>query len=87
MGNSMLRFSWTALLPTIIYVCVFSWPTAAGEKPADIHQQLLNLADRYQNERRERFGAVQSKADLEKLQTALREKFLQLIRTCVCWRL
>jgi dienelactone hydrolase len=53
-------------------------PALAGEK-ADLHEQLLNLADRQQEERRAHFGAVTTKTDLEALQKSLREKFLKLL--------
>ncbi|MFO0968229.1 MAG: acetylxylan esterase [Gemmataceae bacterium] len=53
-------------------------PACAGDK-ADLHQRLLDLADRQQAERRARFAAVTTKADLETLQKSLREKFLRLL--------
>ena len=52
--------------------------TLAGEK-SDLHQQLLDQADRQQKERRAAFAAVKSRAELAMLQTALRAKFLKLI--------
>jgi cephalosporin-C deacetylase-like acetyl esterase len=51
----------------------------AEPKPLDVHQQLLELAGRQQEQRRARFAAVKSQADLEALQKALRAKFLQLL--------
>ena len=57
-----------------------SWTTlAADEKPANVHSQLLDLAARLQEQRRARFAAVKSKADLEALQKSLRERFLRSI--------
>lgn len=56
----------------------FAVPAFAGERP-DVHQQLLDLADRQQKERRALFANVTSKGDLEALQKSLREKFLKLI--------
>jgi cephalosporin-C deacetylase-like acetyl esterase len=52
---------------------------AADEKPANVHEQILDLAARQQEQRRARFAAVKSKTDLESLQKSLREKFLRLI--------
>ena len=45
----------------------------------DVHQQLIDLAARQEEERRARFAAVRSKADLEALQTTLRQSFLGLL--------
>jgi dienelactone hydrolase len=45
----------------------------------DLHRQLLDLAARYEKERRSRFAAVRTKADLESLQGVLRQTFLRLI--------
>jgi pimeloyl-ACP methyl ester carboxylesterase len=59
-------------------VLAFAVPAFAGEK-SDLHQQLLDLADRQQKERRAHFAAATSKADLETLQKSLREKFLRLL--------
>jgi len=44
-----------------------------------LHQQLLDLTDRHQKERRDGFAKVTTKAELEALQKSLREKFLRLI--------
>ena len=52
---------------------------AAGPTPGDVHQQLLDLAGRLEEQRRARFAAVASKADLTMLQTALRAAFLRLL--------
>jgi hypothetical protein len=46
---------------------------------ANVHQQILDLAARQQEERRKRFSAVATKADLEALQKSLRKKFLDLL--------
>jgi cephalosporin-C deacetylase-like acetyl esterase len=51
----------------------------SGDTPADVHQQLLDLASRQEERRRARFAAVASKADLEVLQTSLRATFLRLL--------
>jgi dienelactone hydrolase len=65
-----------------LFLCPFllalTAPSFAAEKP-DLHQQLLDLADRQQKERRARFVAITSKAELESLQKSLREKFLKLL--------
>jgi dienelactone hydrolase len=54
--------------------------TRAEDKPKrDVHQRILDLAARQQEERRKRFAAVTTKADLEALQKALRQKFLELL--------
>jgi Acetyl xylan esterase (AXE1) len=45
----------------------------------DIHQQILELAARQEAERRARFAAVTSKADLDALQSSLRTSFLGLL--------
>src|SRR5438270_11677299 len=50
-----------------------------GIKPANVHQQLLDLAARQEEQRRARFAAVKTKADLAALQQSLREKFLTLL--------
>jgi dienelactone hydrolase len=63
------------LCPCLLAVAA---PAFAGEKP-DLHQQLLDLAERQQKERRAAFAAVTSKADLETVQTSLRDKFLSLL--------
>jgi dienelactone hydrolase len=67
---------WIVLAATF---CVLSSPAVSGEKTADVHQQLLKLAVRQEKERREHFAAVVTKADLDKLQNSLREKFLKLL--------
>jgi dienelactone hydrolase/pimeloyl-ACP methyl ester carboxylesterase len=57
--------------------------TALGAEPGtssvDVHQQILELAARQEAERRKRFAAVTSKADLDALQTSLRTTFLRLL--------
>ena len=53
-------------------------PAYSAEKP-DLHQQLLELADRQQQQRRAHFAAVNTKAELGTLQESLREKFLRLL--------
>ena len=60
---------------------------SAGARPApadeagseDIHGELLDLAARFEKERRGRFAAVRTRAELESLQGSLRETFLRLI--------
>jgi hypothetical protein len=47
--------------------------------PADVHRQLLDMAARYERERRARFAAVTTRAELVALQGSLREAFLRLI--------
>src|SRR5438874_5102411 len=56
-----------------------SWVRAAGDPPANVHDQLLDLAARHEQRRQARFAAVQSKADLAALQTSLRDTFLGLL--------
>src|SRR5258708_7200042 len=53
-----------------------SRPRAAG---VNVHQQLLDVAAKQQEQRRARFAAVRSQADLEALQKDLRQKFLALL--------
>jgi dienelactone hydrolase len=48
-------------------------------RPANVHQQLLDLAARQEGRRRARFAAVKSKADLVALQGELRANFLRLL--------
>jgi hypothetical protein len=48
-------------------------------KPADIHQQILELAALQEQERRARFAAVKNKGDLDALASSLRQTFLKLI--------
>ena len=45
----------------------------------DVHQQLLELAEHQQSERRARFAAIRTPAELTALQASLRENFLRLI--------
>jgi dienelactone hydrolase len=45
----------------------------------DVHRQLLDIAARQQEQRRARFAAVRSEADLAALQKELRQKFLDLL--------
>jgi dienelactone hydrolase len=52
---------------------------AADDSKVDIHQQLLELAARQQEQRRARFAAVTSKPGLETLQKELRQTFLGLL--------
>ena len=66
---------WVCSLSTLL--CALG-SLVAAEKP-DIHQQLLETAERQQKERRAQFAAVTSKAELETLQKSLREKFLKLL--------
>jgi dienelactone hydrolase/pimeloyl-ACP methyl ester carboxylesterase len=55
------------------------YPQAKPRRPAvDVHRQLLDLAARQEEQRRERFRAVKSTAELEALQRSLREAFLGL---------
>lgn len=51
----------------------------AEAKSKDVHQQLLDLAAKQEEQRRARFAAVKTKADLDALQKSLRESFLQLL--------
>jgi cephalosporin-C deacetylase-like acetyl esterase len=50
-----------------------------GSAKANVHQQVLELAAKQQEQRRARFAAVRSKPDLETLQRELRTKFLELL--------
>src|SRR5262245_53947962 len=52
---------------------------AEDAKPANVHRQLLDLAARQEEQRRARFAAVKTRADLEALQKSLRESFLRLL--------
>src|ERR1700733_3464230 len=51
----------------------------AEASTTDVHQQLLDLPAHQEEQRRARFAAVKSKADLEALQKTLRETFLRLL--------
>jgi cephalosporin-C deacetylase-like acetyl esterase len=53
--------------------------TTVAPRPTDVHQRILDLAAQQQERRRARFQAVASRADLESLQTSLREAFLRLL--------
>jgi cephalosporin-C deacetylase-like acetyl esterase len=46
---------------------------------ADVHRQILEQAARQEEQRRARFAAVRSKADLAALQTTLRQSFIGLL--------
>lgn len=52
---------------------------AADARPANVHEELLEIAARQEKERRARFAAVKSPAELEALQKNLRESFLRLL--------
>jgi dienelactone hydrolase len=54
---------------------------ALGEEPADpdVHRQILDLAARLEKERRARFAAITTLAELEDLQRSLRQAFLRLL--------
>jgi dienelactone hydrolase len=53
--------------------------TSARPARASVHQQILELAERQQRERRARFAAVRTREDLSSLQRGLRRKFLALL--------
>src|SRR5947209_18919651 len=55
------------------------WLRAADARPANVHDQLLDLAARHEERRRARFAAVKSQADLAALQKSLRDTFLRLL--------
>jgi cephalosporin-C deacetylase-like acetyl esterase len=50
-----------------------------GGRPANVHQQLLDLAAAQEKQRRARFAAVTTREGLTALQQSLRESFLRLI--------
>jgi len=52
---------------------------AADTDGPDVHQYLLDLAARHEVDRRARFAAVKTSADLSALQTSLRRTFLRLL--------
>ncbi len=52
---------------------------AADARPANVHDQLLELAARHEERRKSRFAAVRSPADLAALQASLRDTFLKLL--------
>src|SRR5580693_8834844 len=54
---------------------------ALGEEPGDpdVHRQILDLAARLEKERRARFAAVTTPAELEDLRRSLRQAFLRLL--------
>src|SRR3954468_9461177 len=51
----------------------------ADARPANVHDQLLDLAARHEERRRARFAAVKSREDLAALQASLRDTFLKLL--------
>jgi cephalosporin-C deacetylase-like acetyl esterase len=51
----------------------------ANAKVVKVHQQLLDLAVHQQEQRRARFAAVKTRADLDALQKSLRDTFLRLL--------
>src|SRR5262249_23039186 len=53
-------------------------PAFAGQT-SGLHEQLLDLAERQQKERRAHFAAVTTKADLQTLQQSLRAKLLRAL--------
>jgi pimeloyl-ACP methyl ester carboxylesterase len=79
MPKSIRTWSWLSVVAVLLGLAVFPMTAQADEKSADVHQQLLKLAEQQQKERRSRFAAVASRADLETLQQELRDKFLKLI--------
>src|SRR5207249_3125581 len=52
---------------------------AGDPRAVNVHQQLLTLAAAQEKQRRARFAAVKTKADLATLQQSLRTTFLRLI--------
>ena len=52
---------------------------ADGPGGADVHRQLFDMAARLEKERRARFAAVKTSAELEDLQGVLRRAFLRLL--------
>jgi dienelactone hydrolase len=52
---------------------------AARAGDVDVHQQLLELAASQEKQRRARFAAVKTRADLFELQSVLRRSFLRLL--------
>ena len=59
---------------------------AAGPTSVDVHQQLLELAARQEQQRRARFTAVQSKADLDVLQSDIASNVPPSARRSSCAR-
>ena len=51
----------------------------AQQQPPDVHRHLLELAAHQLRQRRERFAAVATPAELKSLQKSLRDDFLRLI--------
>jgi cephalosporin-C deacetylase-like acetyl esterase len=58
---------------------VLAGEPSARPTRANVHQQILDLADRQQRERRGRFAAVRTLEDLAGLQQDLRRRFLGLL--------
>ncbi|MFO0888101.1 MAG: acetylxylan esterase [Isosphaeraceae bacterium] len=54
-------------------------PAVAEEGAVDLHRQLLDLAQRYQRERRARFAAIRTADELAALQDSLRRTFVRLL--------
>lgn len=55
-----------------------TFPAYAVEK-RDLHEQLLELAQQQQQDRRSQFAAISTNSDLKTLQKSLRAKFLRLL--------
>lgn len=53
-------------------------PAAEPDRPS-LHRQILDRAAALEKQRRERFAAVRTRADLETMQRSLRAKFLELL--------
>lgn len=72
-----MRFAFAVFGLLLSFFCLSR--ADAGPKTQDLHEQLLDLARKQESERRARFAAVKTKADVEALQKSLRETFLTLL--------
>jgi hypothetical protein len=64
-------------LGCLLGLALASGVAAARPEAGSLHQQLLDLADRQQKDRRARLAQVKTRSDLEGLQRSLREKLLR----------
>src|SRR5687767_8276285 len=77
--NRLIPTTMTAPRLTVsLLLLTLAPPTVAAQAP-DVHRQLLDLAERQQQQRRAHFAAVGSKAELEALQRSLCDSFLKLL--------
>ena len=76
---SRRRFLDLAMVAPTGLACAMAGAADPVAPSVDVHEQILDLAARYEAKRRESFAQVQSKAELELLQSSLRQSFLGLL--------